>query len=494
MTTPFLTLQKMHQAIPGSTLLHVSEKDFNTPIQRVSTDSRKIQPGDFFIAIKGDKFDGNAFLGEVFKKGAFAALADHAALVPENQPTLLVENTLIALQQLATHWRLQTNPLLVLVTGSNGKTTVKEMIAGIFRQAFGEDATLATPGNLNNEIGLPLTLLGLNQQHEGAVIELGMNHPGETRFLAQIASPNISLINNAQREHQEFMQSVEAVALEHSDALSALSDDGIAIFPADAPYTTLWQNVCQTRTYYDFALITQGEVTQARVFGYWLKDGALCIELPVKPDQSKQKIEVRLATLGDHNAKNAIAAAAVAWAANIQSDLIREGLEKFQPVAGRMRSHELPNFGHLGHLIDDTYNANPDSVLAAIDVLVKMPGKRWLILGDMGEVGDKGDLFHQEIGAYAKKMGVHSLYATGVLTQHTVDAFELQSNNYPTAFTAQGIYFQDQKTLLKKLKNDLLETQEQLPSQAVSILVKGSRFTKMERIVNCLLKEESLCF
>jgi UDP-N-acetylmuramoyl-tripeptide--D-alanyl-D-alanine ligase len=235
--------------------------------------------------------------------------------------------------------------------------------------------------------------------------------------------------------------------------------------------------------------------SQAEVSGSWLSNGNLHIQLPIKnSSSSKESIDVHLATLGDHNAKNAIAAAAVAWAAGISSTNIRDGLEKFEPVAGRMRSHELPAFGKLGRLIDDTYNANPDSVIAAIHVLAKMPGKRWLILGDMGEVGDQGKEFHEEIGAFAKQMGIHHLYATGTLTWHTIQAYEASQLNESSSSLSHGMHFSEPKALLKKLKNDLQDLQEKVPEQPVSILVKGSRFTKMERIVNCLLKEESLCF
>jgi UDP-N-acetylmuramoyl-tripeptide--D-alanyl-D-alanine ligase len=481
----YLTLQKMHELVSESEKVNISELVQKQAIQHVSTDSRKIQLDDFFIAICGERFDGNQFLSEVFKKGAMAALASNQECIPANQPVLLVKDTLKALQEIAMKWRLEADPLLVVVTGSNGKTTVKEMIASIFKEAVGASHVLATPGNLNNEIGMPLTLLGLNKEHQLAVIEIGMNHPGETKFLANIASPNISLINNAQREHQEFMQSVEAVAAEHGDAISALPADGIAVFPADSQYSDLWKNLCQSRTYFDFELRNDGQATVGRVHGNWLANGRLQIHLPQNKNEKETTIEVHLSTLGDHNAKNAIAAAAVSWAANIKSELIVAGLEKFQPVAGRIRSHELPGFGKEARVIDDTYNANPDSVIAAIDVLAKLPGTRWLVLGDMGEVGDKGDVFHHEIGEYAKRMGIEHLYATGTLSKYAVQAFNHHSG---------AMHFDEPKALLKKLKSELQIIKTKAPSSAVSILVKGSRFTKMERIVNCLLKEESLCF
>jgi UDP-N-acetylmuramoyl-tripeptide--D-alanyl-D-alanine ligase len=489
-----LTLEKMSKMVPSSRLLNVSSEMMSKPIDVVSTDSRKIQSGDFFIAIVGEKFDGNQFLKDVFKKGALAVLASKEEYVPNNYPALLVEDTLKALQMIATAWRKELNPQLILVTGSNGKTTVKEMIASILREALGEKQVLATLGNLNNEIGLPLTLLGLQSHHQVAVIELGMNHPGETQFLANIAQPNIVLINNAQREHQEFMHTVEAVAMEHADAISTLQEKGTAIFPADSEYTQIWKTKSSSNTYLDFSLSEQFQESTGQVVGYWKSHGHLCIELPENKQYQKTVIEVKLSTLGDHNAKNAIAAATVAFAANINKEAICRGLEKFIPIAGRMRSHSLPSFGELGQLVDDTYNANPDSVIAAIDVLAQLPGTRWLVLGDMGEVGDQGLQFHHEIGRYAKEKGIEHLYATGELSIHAVEGFKAEVLSKPNDKQSKGIHFQEPKALLKYLKADFQEFKNHFSTGRVAVLVKGSRFTRMERIVNCLLKEESLCF
>jgi UDP-N-acetylmuramoyl-tripeptide--D-alanyl-D-alanine ligase len=474
----------MHQMLPGSRLLNVSSEHLKTSVSCISTDSRKIKAGDFFIAIDGEKFDGNLFIQDVSNKGAFAALVSKEQCVPTNYPALLVEDTLRAIQTMAAAWRQVINPQLILVTGSNGKTTVKEMIASILREALGQDNVLATPGNLNNEIGLPLTLLGLRSHHQMAVIELGMNHPGETKFLAKIAQPNITLINNAQREHQEFMHTVEAVAREHAEAMGQLSSAGVAVFPADSEYTHLWQEASIHHTFIDFALCSAGH-SAGKVYGTWKKPGVLQIQFP------EAEIQVQLATLGDHNAKNAIAAASVAQALKINPEFIRLGLEKFIPVTGRMQSHHLPSFEALGQLVDDTYNANPDSVIAAIDVLAQLPGTRWLILGDMGEVGDRGPEFHAEIGRYAKDKGIEYMYATGDLSVHTVSGFQ---GHHMEQSQAQSIYFQEPKALLKKLKEDLEASKNRSSTERVAVLVKGSRFTKMERIVHCLLKEESLCF
>jgi UDP-N-acetylmuramoyl-tripeptide--D-alanyl-D-alanine ligase len=485
----------MHQFLPVSKLVNVDNTKLDVPLKLIATDSRKINKNDFFIAICGEKFDGNQFLDEIFKKGAIAALASNRECIPQNCPVLLVKDTLIALQQIAKQWRMELNPIATLVTGSNGKTTVKEMIASIFSEYFGQEHYLATFGNLNNEIGLPLTLLGLHQEHQAAVIELGMNHPGETQFLANITQPNIVLINNAQREHQEFMHTVEAVAVEHGDAIKALQPKGTAVFPADSEYTKVWRQLAQHHQYIDFELIQEPHISDAAAYGYWIRDGLLEIQLPrLLEDIQAQVIQVRLSTLGDHNAKNAIAAAAVAHAVKVDRLAICRGLEKFKPVHGRMQSHELPSFGKLGWLIDDSYNANPDSVIAAIDVLAKLSGRRWLILGDMGEVGDKGDVFHEEIGIYAKRKGIHHLYATGELAIRAVEGFQSWNDESALDQKSLGLHFKEPKALLKYLKHDLQTYQSNLSKVEVAVLVKGSRFTKMERIVNCLLKEESLCF
>ena len=485
----FLNLEKMHKMVPGSLILNASEEDTKRPIRLFSTDSRKIKKDDFFIALVGEQFDGNHYLHDVMKKGASGALASHQDSIPTDFPVLLVDNTLLAMQQIASSWRSELGTSIIVVTGSNGKTTVKEMIASILKEAFGSSNVLATIGNLNNEIGLPLTLLGLESHHAMAVLELGMNHPGETRILAKIAKPNIVLINNAQREHQEFMHTVEAVAKEHADAIQELSLDGVAVFPADSEFTAIWKTTSNTKKYIDFSLAKDVEQGIGKVYGSWTSEGTLTI-LFRNNEPASSKVTVKLNTLGDHNAKNAIAAAGVAHAAGIDVKAIQKGLENFIPVEGRMRSHQLPSFGARSCLIDDSYNANPDSVLAAIDVLAKLPGIRWLVLGDMGEVGDQGDRFHTEIGSYAQSKGIDYLYATGNLSIHSIEAFNAPNKK---SKNERGVHFVEQENLVKQLKANLNEHQKNVDQQ-IALLVKGSRFTKMEKVVHALLKEESLCF
>lgn len=491
MIAPYITLEKIQQYLPSAKLSEVSEACLTKPLVTISTDSRTIKEDDFFIALCGDSFDGNRFLNEVFSKGAFAALASDQTQTVIKRPLMIVENTLTAMQQIAKSWRQELQTKVSVVTGSNGKTTVKEMIAAIFKQALGSDLVLATTGNLNNEIGLPLTLLKLHRHHQLAVLEIGMNHPGETSFLAQIACPNIALINNAQREHQEFMHTVQAVALEHGAVIKSLDPDGIAIFPADSEYTPIWRDLAGQRTTYEFELGTLQNPSQADIHGFWAQDGKLTICFrPMSGASSENTVQVQLKTLGDHNAKNALAAAAVAYAAGIELSAIQEGLEGFKPVSGRMCEHHLPSIYGQGRMIDDTYNANPDSVLAAIEVLRTMPGQRWLVLGDMGEVGNQGVQFHQEIGSYAQRQGIDRVYVTGDLCKHVVEGFQTSLGSTREVASQQAIYSNNMPDLLKRLQDDLQSSKEM---DSISILVKGSRFTKMERVVQALLAGESSC-
>ena len=491
-----MTLADVVRMLPEVKLMNVDVETLQKTIFKIGSDSRQIEQGELFIALKGENFDGNQFLPEVFAKGALAALASSDEVVAREMPVLLVPDTLEAIQLLAQSWRTELATRLAVVTGSNGKTTVKEMIASIFEQAVGTDCALSTKGNFNNEIGLPLTLLRLNGNHRLAVIELGMNHVGETAVLADLARPDIALINNAQREHQEFLKGVQAVAEEHAHVLDALGSSGIAVFPADSEYSALWRDRAGNRPVIDFQLLKTNELIPGGpvVQGFWASQSVLNIAItPKDSTKSMLQVQVQLNILGEHNARNALAATAVALGAGIDIQAIRSGLEKFTPVAGRMQVKGLPNFGELGIVIDDTYNANPDSVRAAVDVLAELDGKRWLVLGDMGEVGDQGPKFHQEVGEYAKNRGIDCLFATGTLTWESVSSFNstigpLQANHGDGAW-----HFEDAESLSLELKSRLQVMKREFQNPAVSILVKGSRFTKMERVVNTLLREESTC-
>ncbi len=453
-----LTLDEAAALIPGATVIG----DGGVAFARVSTDSRTAGAGDLFVALKGERFDAHDFLANVAAQGASAALVsrEDASLA---LPQLKAADTRAALGALAHGWRKRFDLPLVAVTGSNGKTTVKEMIASVFAAAVGKDARLSTAGNFNNDIGLPLTLLRLAPQHRLAVIELGMNHPGETQTLAKIAAPSVALVNNAQREHQEFMATVEAVALEHASVIHALSPDGIAVFPADDKYAGIWRVAATGNRIVDFALHDDAQQAEAAVTGE-MRGGVLAISTPAGA------IEVRLQALGAHNARNALAATAAAIASGVALDAIRAGLEAFEPVKGRLQVKRAVLGALAGAtVIDDTYNANPDSMRAAIDVLAQQAAPRVLVIGEMGEVGDEGPAFHREIGAHARERGIDALYATGDATRDAC-----------AAYGPQARHFADVTALVAALD-------AAGHGAAATVLVKGSRYTRMERVVEALV-------
>ncbi|MFP5392419.1 MAG: UDP-N-acetylmuramoyl-tripeptide--D-alanyl-D-alanine ligase [Gammaproteobacteria bacterium] len=425
----------------------------------VSTDSRSAGPGSLFVALRGERFDAHDFLQQVAASGAAAVVAEE---LPDGfaLPALIVPNTLTALGEIANSWRRQFDIPVIGVTGSNGKTTVKEMIASILAAAHGEDARLATRGNLNNEIGVPLTLMRLEASDRAAVVELGMNHPGEIGRLTKIAAPTIGMVNNAQREHQEFMHTVEAVAQENGSVIAGLPADGVAVFPGDDTYTELWRGLAGSRRTITFGMTDACDVRcvhRAEEFGSEL-------DVMVVPDGA---FTIRLAAAGLHNVRNAMAAIACAEAAGIGHDAIVLGLESFAPVAGRLQRKQAKS-GAL--VIDDTYNANPDSVRAAIDVLAKAPAPRVLVLGDMGEVGTQGKEFHEEIAAYAAGSGIDAVLVTGELARHMVDAARPNVRHF------------EQFDELLAAVDQTLGSKSGSKSDA-TVLVKGSRFMKMERVV-----------
>ena len=408
-----LSLREAATLIPGASVLG----DENATFERIATDSRTAGPGDLFVALKGDRFDAHDFLGEVANRHVSAVLV---ARSPGDWriPALRVDDTRTALGALALGWRRRFSMPLVAVTGSNGKTTVKEMIASIFEAAVGENSRLATAGNLNNDIGVPLTLLRLSGAHRLAVVELGMNHPGETELLAKFAEPTVAVVNNAQREHQEFMATVEAVALEHASVIHALKPTGVAVFPANDAYASIWRVAATGSRILDFALHTEASAVEAAVTGKLVGARRLAIATP------EGQLEVELKVLGAHNAHNALAATAAALAAGVPLEAIGRGLEAFEPVKGRLQVKRAALAELAGAtVIDDTYNANPDSVRAAIDVLASHASPRVLVLGDMGEVGDDGPAFHREVGAYANERGIDALYTLGDAARDSAAAF-----------------------------------------------------------------------
>lgn len=450
------SLAQLQSAIPGASMTGDAMFD------GVTTDSRSAIGGSLFVALRGERFDAHDFLADVVAKGVAAVIVEH---VPEglSVPALVVPDTRVALQEIGRHWRQQFSLPLIGVTGSNGKTTVKEMIASILACAFGEQHCLATRGNLNNDIGVPITLLRLQAEHQAAVIELGMNHPGEIALLAGIAQPTLGMVNNAQREHQEFMESVEAVAKENGGVLDALPADGIAVFPADDPFTPLWMDYA-TRSG-QRQIVTFGMSTNADVRCQY-EPNAFGSVLAVRTGD--QQFAVRLSAAGLHNVRNALAAIACTFAIGIRVDAIVRGLESFVPVNGRLQRKTAPNGATI---IDDTYNANPDSVRAAIDVLVHAKQLRVLVLGDMGEVGSEGQLFHEEIGAYARACGIDYLFTYGELARHAAEAFGAPAKHYDDLIS-------------------LMQALDTVVTEQVTVLVKGSRFMKMERLVHHLVSEQ----
>ena len=477
---PMMTLAQAGALLPGSMRVGAGEGNATLPFARVHSDSRSTQAGDLFVALRGDHFDGHAHLHAARKAGAVAALAEHGLQDEDaaSLPGLRVADSLQALQQLATRWRAGMKLPLIAVTGSNGKTTVTQMVASMLRAWLGDGphgGSLATAGNFNNHIGVPLTLLRLRQDkalwHKAAVLELGMNHPGEIALLARMAAPTVALVNNAQREHQEFMTGVEAVARENGSVIDALSAHGTAVLPADDPCLPIWREMAAGRHVCTFALDgpAAGSAGSAALaapadisgFGQW-QDSAGRWLLTLRTPAGV--CSAALALPGRHNIANALAAAACALSAGAPLSAVAQGLDRFQPVGGRSQLHSLRLGGRAVSLVDDSYNANPDSVRAAIEVLAALPGPHWLVLGDMGEVGAQGPAFHAEIGAYARQCGIEQVWAAGTLMAHA----------------GAHRHFASVATLL-----ETLAAPGEMPP-AASVLVKGSRFMRMEQVVQAL--------
>ena len=429
----------------------------------ISTDSRAIAQGDLFIALHGERFDGSEYVDAAAEIGAVAAMVNkvsyHRNKLSHGDftgcPLLLVEDTKLALGQLAAHWRKQFNIALVGITGSNGKTTVKEMLGSILREHTGDtDEVLVTKGNLNNDIGMPLTLLKLRAAHRYAVIEMGMNHPGEIDYLTRIASPDVVLVNNAASAHLAGLGTVEAVACAKGEIFSGLTQQGIAVINADDEFAPMWRENAGAHR-----MIAFGLESKSQVHATWRSQnfGATA---EVATPQGNFSIELQVP--GGHNVRNALAATAAAIALNIPLSAIASGLNNFSGVAGRLQRKPAL---HGAVLIDDTYNANPASLLAAMKVLAQAKGnKKILVLGDMGELGADAPHLHAEIGAEARGLGIQKLLALGDLSSYAVDEFG------------------DGATHFKRIE-DLLACLEQHLDTDTAVLVKGSRFMKMERVV-----------
>ena len=433
----------------------------------VSTDSRAIRPGQLFVALRGDRFDGHDYVAAVAAQGAVAAMVDKAwaAANPVPLPLLIVDDTRLGLGRLAAGWRNRFELPLIGVTGSNGKTSVKEMCAAILRAQARFDgldpdlAVLATQGNLNNDIGLPLMLLRLSGNHRAAVIEMGMNHPGEIGYLTRLAAPTVALVNNAQRAHLQGMGSVNEVAREKGAIYEGLSADGVAVINADDAFAGYWKALNAGREILTFGLSAGADVT-ARCTSH-----GFASDLVLTTPQGEARF--RLQVPGLHNVRNALAASAACLAAGASLDAVADGLGAYTGTPGRLH---LRKGAHGAVVIDDSYNANPDSMRAGIAVLAATPGRKILVIGDMGEIGEQSFQYHDEIGGYAKSEGVDFLFGLGEMS-------EVAARN----FGEGGFHFSKVDDLVAALKAELNED--------TVVLVKGSRFMKMERVVDAIAEK-----
>jgi UDP-N-acetylmuramoyl-tripeptide--D-alanyl-D-alanine ligase len=429
----------------------------------VSTDSRSVAAGDLFVALQGERFDGHGYIGEAAKRGAVAAMTSQAVLPPlwgrageGDIPTVVVDDTRLGLGRLAGYWRRKHTLPLVALTGSNGKTTVKEMLASILEAHCGSrDAVLATRGNLNNDIGMPLTVLGLREQHRFAVIEMGMNHAGEIGYLTRIARPSVAVVNNAHRAHVGILGSVEAIAHAKGEIYVGLGAGGIAVVNEDDPFAPYWKTLNEGRRIVTFGLNDNADVRATS------SGGQVRIVTPA------DAFVVTLQVSGEHNLRNALAACAAAHALEIPPQAMQDGLNHFTGVPGRLQRRRAASGAWV---IDDSYNANPESMRAAIRVLAAEGGRKVFVMGDMGELGAGGDQMHAEVGAFARESGIDALITLGTASRMASEAFG------PGA-----LHFVEMAPALEAARREALS--------GATILVKGSRFMQMERVADALAPE-----
>ena len=453
----------MFRLTAAARALGVTSIGEDVTITRVTTDSRDVQDGDLFVAIRGARFDGHAFVSQALDKGAAAVMvSDATVLTASGTPALVVDDVRLGYGRLASWWRSMFSIPLVAITGSNGKTTVKEMLASILRAHSGADAVLATRGNFNNDIGMPAMLLELEPRHRFAVIEMGMNHLGEISYLTRLAHPTVALVNNAGTAHIGELGSVEAIARAKGEIYSGLDPNGVAIINADDAFADYWRSLIGANRLVEFGLARHADVS-AR---YELSEtGSL---LTVQTPQAR--FAVTLQVPGLHNVKNALAAVAAASVLDVAAESIINGLAEYKGVDGRLQRRRMPS-GDV--LIDDTYNASPESAQAALSVLGASKGRKVLVLGDMGELGDTAASMHAELGGFARRAGVDRLLALGALTVESV-----------RTFGDGGEHFDEPDDLLAAL-NALLDG-------STTVLVKGSRFMRMERIVKAMTGEATV--
>ncbi len=424
----------------------------------VSIDSRTLERGQVFFALRGERFDGHGFVAAAAARGAAGAVVESPA--EGTLPQVIVKDAGAALTALARAWRDRSRALVIGVGGSNGKTTTKELLAGIMAVA---GPTLATRGNLNNHIGVPLTLLRLEPSHRYAVVEMGANHRGEIAALAAIAKPSIALVTNAGDEHLEGFGDLAGVAHAEGEMFEALPADGTAIINADDPFHGLWRTLAGSARTLGFGIESKADARASTIHGRIEKGSfATVFTMTLAGEQAR----VRLGLAGRHNVLNALGAAAAAHAAGVGLPAIVAGLERMQPVGGRLQLKPGPRGSWL---IDDSYNANPSSVRAGIDVLCALPGEHWLVLGEMAELGGETVASHAGVGDYARRAGITRLFAMGEAARHAV-----------AAFGGRGAWYEDAKRLGDALAENL--------DSGVTALIKGSRINRLERVVERLLQ------
>jgi UDP-N-acetylmuramoyl-tripeptide--D-alanyl-D-alanine ligase len=426
----------------------------NVTFSGVTTDSRAISPGDLFVALKGERFDGHEFVPQATTHGAAAAMVSR--LVPP-APCLLVDDTRLALGRLAAGWRARFAIPLVALTGSNGKTTVKEMLRAILMSHCGSaGAVLATEGNLNNDIGMPLTLLRLREQHRFAVIEMGMNHEGEIDYLTRLAQPTVAVVNNAQRAHVGILGSLEAIARAKGEIYAGLKPSGVAVVNEDDAFAGYWKGLNPDRPIITFGFTPRAQVRATVAAGETL------FFTPVG------SFKVALQVAGEHNVRNALAACAAAHALGLPYIAMQQGLAGFRGVPGRLHRRRTSAGGWL---IDDSYNANPESMKAAIRVLAAEPGRRVFVMGDMGELGGESPALHAEVGAFAREQGLDALFGLGEASLEAVKAFG-----------GDARHFAEMAALIQEVAAE--------SARGATVLVKGSRFMRMERVADALTQGE----
>jgi len=433
-------------------------------VNHLTTDSRALKANDVFLALKGVNFDGHKFISQAEKSGCSALIVDHQ--VDSSLPQIIVKDTHQALGLIGAYVKRVVAPKTVAITGSSGKTTVKEMVSAILSRI---GHVLATNGNFNNDIGVPLTLLRLEHDHDFAVVELGANHMGEIAYTTELAQPDVAVINNIAAAHLEGFGSLCGVARAKGEIFEGLPENGVAIYNQDSQFANKWQWRLENKMVRRFSCISESDCFSSNV----VLDDRGCASFTLNTHVGNTFIE--LTVPGKHNVCNAVAAAIIAIEFGASLNDIRIGLAEMMPVKGRLNIHPLtPDL----KLIDDTYNANVESIKAATDLLASYPGKRILILGDMGELGAEARSYHQEVGEYANQCNIEHLLTVGVLSQVTSDAFNQLSS------TQQSIHFSSKEALVEALQ-PLIENEE----QQISILVKGSRSAHMEEVVKQVIAQ-----